>query len=102
MELRTLIIRYRKVGYVPKLVQDEFIVYDIIEFLFKEHNIHVDALYHDMKINDDIGYMKFKGTWRTHIGKVYSNSFYCDTYFDNPKDALFDAVKKVLPGLVLD
>ena len=98
MTLRTLIIRYRKVGYIPKLVQDEFIIYDIINFLYEKHNIHVSVLYHSMKISEEY-YLKFVGSYMIRCGEEHSNTFYCDKYFKNPNDALFDAVVKVLPGL---
>jgi hypothetical protein len=99
MKLETLVRSYEIMGYTPKGLERDEECQSIIKWLYDKYKIHVYANYCSMRFKEyPKTYMRFKGCYRYECGKDYSNNFYCDTSFDSPYDAYFDALRHMLPA----
>ena len=99
MKLETLVKRFETTGYVPKGLPRDEECQSIIKWLYEEHNIFVSALYMHLNFHTKPPtYLKFVGSYRYYCGEELDMQYTAKTYFDNPYDAYFDALRHMLPA----
>ena len=92
MKLKTLVTRYKNIGYSPKGLERDLEIASIIKWVFEKYDIYVGTMYFTMKVNGGIGYHKFAPYKIWNTKEPYATTFHSESknrYFDNPFDAQF-------------
>lgn len=106
MKLETLITRYKNLGYEPKGLERDLEIASIIKWLYDKYDIYFYTQYNSMTrtklFNAKHPELKLKAFAAHRIWSCSTkdaNTFYSDKHFDNPYDALFDAVRETYKAI---
>lgn len=100
MKFKTLVDRYKNLGYKPKGLDRDLEITSIIKWIYEKHDIYIDVTYCSVRFSKELSRHKmFTGMKIWNTKKDYHNTFYCDKHFNNPFDAKFDAVREVYKAI---
>ena len=105
MKFKTLITRYKNLGYQPKNVGDDEVELEfLINWIYKTYNIFLYIRHTDPNTQKafknhipDIDSFSGHTIWDTNT--KYATSFSYDKYFKEPYDAKFHTIKSIYSSI---